>query len=56
MKKVLIISNLFHSSPRICAIAKYLFEFGWESTVLTIPINKDSFYCLWCPPSGFEKK
>jgi hypothetical protein len=42
MKRVLIITNLYHSSPRIIGLAKYLPEFGWEPTILTIPIDKVS--------------
>ena len=41
MKKVLIITNLFHASPRIPGLTKYLPEFGWEPIVLTIPIGKN---------------
>jgi len=37
MKKVLMIVHLFHSSPRITGLAKYLPEFGWEPLILTIP-------------------
>ena len=35
MKKVLIIANLQHASPRIPALAGYLPEFGWEATIIT---------------------
>jgi len=34
MKKVLIVTNLFHSSPRIPGLVKYLPEFGWEPIIL----------------------
>lgn len=45
MKKVLIIAHLFHASPRIPGLAKYLPEFGWEPIVLTgsfpqMPVTK----------------
>lgn len=53
MKKVLIVSNLFHSSPRVPAIAKRLKEFGWESTVLTVTIEKDPKHLL-ALPRGFK--
>jgi len=43
MKKVLIIANLFHASPRIPTVSKYLSEFGWEPIILTGPIDKDSY-------------
>ena len=35
MRKVLIIANLPHASPRISSIAKYLPEFGWQPIILT---------------------
>ena len=39
MKKVLIIANLFHASPRIPGLVKYLRNFGWESIILTTPLG-----------------
>lgn len=38
-KKVLIIANLFHASPRIPGFAKYIHEFGWEPIILTTPLG-----------------
>ena len=38
-KKVLIIANLFHASPRIPGLAKYLHEFGWGPIILTTPLG-----------------
>ena len=38
-KKVLIIANLFHASPRIPGLAKYLNEFGWDPILLTTPLG-----------------
>jgi len=35
MRKALIITNLFHASPRIPGLAKYLPEFGWQSIIIT---------------------
>ena len=55
MKKVLIIANLFHASPRIPGIAKYLPEFGWEPTILTVPIKEDPKNRLGFP-FGFREK
>jgi len=55
MKKVLIITNLFHASPRIPGIAKYLTEFGWEPTILTVPIGKEHRNLLGFP-AGFQEK
>jgi len=37
-KKVLIIANLFHASPRIPGLAKYLNEFEWDPIILTVPL------------------
>jgi hypothetical protein len=53
MKKVLIIANLFHASPRIPGLAKYLPEFGWQPIVLTTPLgeNPDSRFG---PPDDFK--
>lgn len=55
MKKILILANLFHASPRIPAFAKYLAEFGWEPTILTVPITKDPRINLLFP-SAFREK
>lgn len=35
MKKVLIIANLCHVSPRVRGLARYLPEFGWEPIIVT---------------------
>jgi len=55
MKKVLIIANLFHASPRIPGLAKYLPEFGWKPVILTPPLgeNPDSRFG---PPNDFKEK
>jgi hypothetical protein len=42
MKKVLIIAHLFHASPRIPGLAKYLHEFGWQPIILTAPMSEKS--------------
>ncbi len=55
MKKVLIIANLFHASPRIPGIAFHLAEFGWQPTILTVPIKDDPRYFLSFP-LGFKEK
>ena len=44
MKKVLIIANLSHTSPRIPGLAKYLPEFGWEPIILTGPNSKEGLH------------
>lgn len=41
MKKVLIIANLFHASPRITGIAPRLADFGYEPTMITVPLKSD---------------
>lgn len=40
-RKVLIVANLFHASPRIPGIARYLAEFGWEPVILTKHLGTD---------------
>jgi len=35
MKKVLIVANLAHASPRIPGLAKYLPDFGWKPIIVT---------------------
>jgi len=55
MKKVLIIANLFHASPRIPGLTSYLPEFGWEATVITPPINTDDAKKLGLLPRFFTK-
>jgi len=41
MKKVLIVAHLFHASPRIPGLSKYLPEFGWQPIILTPPLGED---------------
>ena len=50
MNKVLIIANLLHAYPRIPGITTYLKDYGWEPTILTIPVDITK---LGTPP-GFE--
>lgn len=54
MKKVLIIANLFHASPRIPGISKYLADFNWEPTIISVPIREDPRGLLSFP-NGFRK-
>jgi hypothetical protein len=53
MRKVLIIANLFHASPRIPGLAKYLPEFGWEPIILTTPIGENP-EARFGPPNDFK--
>jgi len=55
MKKVLIIANLFHASPRIPGMAKYLSDFGWEPTIITVPVAKDPRNLLGFPDDFLGK-
>jgi len=54
VKKVLIIANLFHASPRIPSLAKYLQEFGWQPIFLTTPLG-DRPDERFGPPNDFRK-
>lgn len=55
MKKVLIITNLFHASPRIPGLAKYLPEFGWQPIILAPPIGENPDSRLG-PPNDVKTK
>jgi len=39
LRSVLVIANLFHASPRIPGLVKYLPMFGWQPIILTTPIG-----------------
>ena len=54
MKKVLIIASLFHASPRIPGLAKYLPEFGWQPVILTIPLGENPSSRFCGPPDDFK--
>jgi hypothetical protein len=53
MKKVIIIANLFHASPRIPGLVKYLPEFGWQPIILTTPIGEEP-ESRFGPPNDFK--
>lgn len=55
MKKVLIVTSLFHSAPRIPGLCKYIREFGWEPVVLATPLGNDPEGRLG-PANDFSKK
>jgi len=46
MKKVLIIASIFHSSPRLPGLVKYLPGFGYEPLIITIPREEIPLYYL----------
>ncbi|MEN6622727.1 MAG: hypothetical protein ABFD50_14405, partial [Smithella sp.] len=54
MKRLLVIANLRHSSPRIPALLTPLADLGWQSTVVTPPLGKDAKSVLGLPP-GFTE-
>lgn len=41
MKKMLVIANLYHASPRIPALTENLVKLGWEVTIITTPLEDD---------------
>lgn len=53
MKKVLVIANIFHASPRIPGMISYLREFGWQPTFLTVPFDDKEAQRL-ALPKGFK--
>jgi hypothetical protein len=42
VKKLLVIANLFHASPRIPGVATYLPEFGWSAIIITPPLGSNA--------------
>jgi len=54
MKKVLVIANLNHASPRIPGISTYLSEYDWEATIIT-PSVKGAENKLGFPKQFSEK-
>jgi 2-polyprenyl-3-methyl-5-hydroxy-6-metoxy-1,4-benzoquinol methylase len=54
MKKVLVIANLYHASPRIPGISTYLSDSGWEATIIT-PSVKGAENKLGFPKQFLER-
>ena len=54
MRKVLIIANLFHASPRIPGITNYLRDFGWRVTIISPSLGNDSETLLGFPKPNVE--
>ena len=46
---------MYHASPRIPGLVKYLPEFGWEGIVLTVPIGENP-EASFGPPNDFKSK
>ncbi len=55
MKKVLVIANLFHASPRIPGLAAYLPEFGWDVTIISPPLIHNAETHLALPKKFLER-
>ena len=55
IKKVLIVTDLFHASPRIPGLCAYLREFGWEPVILTTSLGENP-EARKGPPNDFNKK
>jgi len=49
MRRVLVIANLYHASPRIPALLTFLGEYGWRATVVTPPLVADAESVLGLP-------
>lgn len=52
MKRLLVIANLHHASPRIPALLAPLTNLGWQITVITPPLGSDAESSLGLP-AGF---
>jgi len=55
MKKVLIIANLYHASPRIPGVSTYLPEFEWKATIITPPLGNNVETLLGLPKKFMER-
>src|SRR3989344_4878625 len=55
LKKVLIVTDLFHASPRISGLCSYIREFGWEPVILTTPLGENPEARMG-PPNDFTEK
>lgn len=55
MKRLLVIANLHHASPRIPALLSPLPDLGWQVTVVTPPLGDDADSVLGLP-AGFVQR
>ena len=55
MKRLLVIANLHHASPRIPALLATLTELGWQATVVTPPLGENAEFVLGLP-AGFTER
>ena len=53
-RKVLIIANLFHASPRIPGLMHYLQDFGWGVTIISPSLGNDAEILLGFPKGFLE--
>lgn len=49
MKRVLVIANLYHASPRIPGLLAYLPEWGWQANLVTPPVDPGLAQALGVP-------
>jgi len=54
-KRLLIIANLYHASPRIPRLAKHISSLGWKITIITPRIIAGSNTIFNAPPEDLEK-
>ena len=50
VKRMLVIANLYHASPRVPALLTFLGEYGWRATIVTPPLGADAESLLGLPP------
>lgn len=55
MKRLLVIANLHHASPRIPALLAALTELGWQATIVTPPLGEDAEFVLGLPAAFTER-
>jgi glycosyltransferase involved in cell wall biosynthesis len=55
VKRLLVIANLHHASPRIPGLLTSLYELGWEVTIVTPPIGLNAVQALGFPEKFLER-
>jgi hypothetical protein len=55
VKKVLIVANIYHAFPRLLAWGAYLPDAGWETTIVTPPMDRDAEARLGFPARFLQR-
>ena len=55
MKRLFVVANLHHASPRIPALTDHLVELGWSVTILSAPLGENPSYRLGFPEMFMDR-